>query len=191
MTRGAKPYHLESLEDRYPTWVVRSLYTGVNSFISIFLMAIIAYNTDAPFVFPSLGPTAFLLFYTPLAAASSPHNALVGHLIGVLAGWFSLAVTGLLAVPPDLEKIDWQRILACAIALGLTCGLMPVFQAAHPPAGATTLIVSLGLLRTPDHLLIMMVAVFVIVLQGFVINRAAGLPYPTWRKRAKNAPPDD
>ncbi|GAA4512580.1 MULTISPECIES: HPP family protein [Nonomuraea] len=191
MTREAKPYYLESLEDRYPRWAVRSVYTGVNSFISIFLMAIIAYNTHAPFVFPSLGPTAFLLFYTPLAAASAPHNTLVGHLIGLLAGWFSLAVTGLLAVPPDLEKIDWQRILACAIALGLTCGLMPIFQAAHPPAGATTLIVSLGLIRTPEHLLIMMVAVFVIVLQGFVINRAAGLPYPMWRKRAQNAPPDD
>ncbi|MFG2076276.1 HPP family protein [Nonomuraea maritima] len=191
MTREAKPYHLESLEKRYPGWAVRSLYTGVNSFISIFLMAIIAYNTGAPFVFPSLGPTAFLLFYRPLAAASAPHNALVGHLIGILAGWFSLAVTGLLSVPPDLEKIDWQRILACAIALGLTCGLMPIFQAAHPPAGATTLIVSLGLLRTPDHLLIMMAAVFIIVLQGFIINRGAGLPYPTWRKHTKNASPDD
>ncbi|MEU8246902.1 HPP family protein [Nonomuraea sp. NPDC048916] len=184
MNRRKGAFHLESLEQRYPTWLVRSLYTGLNSFISICLMAVIAYNTDAPFVFPSLGPTAFLLFYTPLAASASPHNALVGHLIGVLAGWFSLAVTGLLSVPPDLEKIDGQRILACAIALGLTCGLMPIFQAAHPPAGATTLIVSLGLLRTPTHLLIMMVAVFVIVIQGFIINRMAGLPYPVWRKHA-------
>ncbi|WP_030921801.1 HPP family protein [Streptosporangium amethystogenes] len=183
---GIAALQFDELVRRYPERLVRAVYSGLNSFISLGLMAIIAYTTNAPFVFPSLGPTAFLLFYTPRSASASPHNSLIGHLIGVLAGWFALAVTGLLDTPPDLESIGPSRILASAIALGLTCGLMPVFDAAHPPAGATTLIVALGLLRTPPQLGIMMLAVLVIVIQGFVINRMAGIPYPLWLR-----PPND
>lgn len=57
---------------------------------------------------------------------------------------------------------------------------MVLFRVPHPPAGATTLIVSLGILRTPAHLVILMAAVVLLALQAFVINRLAGLPYPIW-----------
>jgi hypothetical protein len=40
--------------------------------------------------------------------------------------------------------------------------------------------VSLGILREPDQLAFLMVAVVLLVVQGFVINRLAGIPYPTW-----------
>ena len=48
----------------------------------------------------------------------------------------------------------------------------------HPPAGATTLIVSLGILREPEQLAVLMAAVVLLVVQGFVINRLAGIAYP-------------
>jgi CBS-domain-containing membrane protein len=50
----------------------------------------------------------------------------------------------------------------------------------HPPAGATTLIVSLGILRTPSELAVLMLAVALLTAQGFLINRAAGIDYPRW-----------
>ena len=50
----------------------------------------------------------------------------------------------------------------------------------HPPAGATTLIVSLGIISKPRELVIIEVAVFLLVAQALVINRLAGLPYPLW-----------
>ena len=53
----------------------------------------------------------------------------------------------------------------------------------HAPAGATTLIVSLGLLRTPEQLAILMLAVVLLLILGFLINRLAGLPYPIWAPR--------
>jgi len=53
----------------------------------------------------------------------------------------------------------------------------------HPPAGATTLIVSLGILREPWQLAVLMLAVVLLVIQGFVINRLAGIPYPLWSPR--------
>ncbi len=51
----------------------------------------------------------------------------------------------------------------------------------HPPAGATTLIVSLGILREPWQLLVLMAAVALLTVQGYVINRVAGIPYPVWQ----------
>jgi CBS domain-containing membrane protein len=50
----------------------------------------------------------------------------------------------------------------------------------HPPPGATTLIVSLGILHKPEQLLVLMLAVVLLTVQGFVINRLAGIPYPVW-----------
>ena len=58
-------------------------------------MALVAFVTGEPFVFPSLGPTAFLLFYTPLLPASSPRNTIGGHAIGAAAGYLALVVFGL------------------------------------------------------------------------------------------------
>jgi CBS domain-containing membrane protein len=58
----------------------------------------------------------------------------------------------------------------------------------HPPAGATTLIVSLGILREPGHLVVLMLAVTLLVVQGFLINRLAGIDYPIWAPRGVSRP---
>jgi CBS domain-containing membrane protein len=42
------------------------------------------------------------------------------------------------------------------------------------------LIVSLGILRQPWQLVLLMVAVILLTLQAFFINRLAGIPYPLW-----------
>ena len=44
----------------------------LNGFITIALLAAVAMVSRTPFVFPSLGPTAFLFFFTPRAPAASP-----------------------------------------------------------------------------------------------------------------------
>ena len=140
-----------------------------------------ALATGEPFVFPSLGPTAFLLFYTPLAAPACPRNTVAGHLIGALAGYLALVVFGLTNDPPALaSSVTAERVGAAALSLGLTSGVMVWARVPHPPAGATTLIVSLGILREPEQIVMLMVAVVLLVVQGFVINRAAGIDYPVW-----------
>jgi hypothetical protein len=50
----------------------------------------------------------------------------------------------------------------------------------HPPAGATTLIISLGILIKPWQVLLLLVVVVLLILQAFAINRLAGIPYPLW-----------
>ena len=172
---------LNRLAERHDSLVVLGLFSFVNGCLSIGIMAMLALVTRQAFIFPSLGPTAFLFFYTPLAPAASPRNAIYGHLVGVAAGWGSLALFGLRDVGPALsEGVDGARVAAAALSLGLTSGAMVLLKSPHPPAGATTLIISLGILRTPEQMIVLMVAVLLLTAQAIVINRLAGLPYPLW-----------
>ncbi|GHO46816.1 HPP family protein [Ktedonospora formicarum] len=170
--------------------IVLTLFSFFNGCISIGLMAMLAAITGSPFIFPSLGPTAFLCYYAPTSPTASPHNIIIGQLIGTLMGYLSLIVTGLTTADPAISGgVTWSRVLAAALSLGLTSGLMILFRAPHPPAGATTLIISLGILTKPWQLVLLMVAVVLLTLQAIVINRLAGIPYPLWKEYPKKEEP--
>jgi hypothetical protein len=49
----------------------------------------------------------------------------------------------------------------------------------HPPAG-DDVDLSLGILRDRWQLGVLMLAMCLLVVQGFVINRMAGIDYPVW-----------
>jgi hypothetical protein len=89
------------------------LFALINGLISVGLMAVVALVTGAPFIFPSLEPTAFLLFYTPTQPAASPRNTIGGF-------------------------------------------------------------------REPWELFVLLLGVGLLVAQGIVINRLAGIDYPLW-----------
>ncbi len=179
-------FQLTELVRYHNSTAVMALFSLINGFLSIALMSIVALVTRAPFIFPSLGPTAFLLFYTPTAPSASPRNAVWGHLIGAVAGWLSLALFGLTDAPPaTVTGVEWPRVGAAALSLGVTAGLMVLLRVPHPPAGATTLIVSLGVMPHLWQIPVLMAAVILLVAQAFFINRLAGIPYPRW------APPQE
>jgi CBS-domain-containing membrane protein len=180
----ARRLRVPALIERHSSTFVMGWFALVNGVLSIGVMSAAAWATGSPFVFPSLGPTAFLFFYTPTAASAAPCNTVFGHLIGALAGYLALVVFGLTEAAPAFETgVSAARVGAAAVSLGLTSGLMVWFRVPHPPAGATTLIVSLGILRTPAQLSVLMLAVVLLTVQGFVINRLAGIDYPAWRPR--------
>ena len=177
----ARRFRLPALTERHSSRAILGLFAFVNGLIAIAAMSLVALVTGEPFVFPSLGPTAFLLFYTPMLPASSPRNTLAGHAIGAAAGYVALAAFGLLHDPPALaSSVTAARVGAAGLSLGLTSGAMVWAGVPHPPAGATTLIVSLGILRKPEQLAVLMVAVALLVAQAFAINRLAGIAYPRW-----------
>ena len=180
-------FRLASLLERYPDRAVLGSFAFLNGLLTIGILAALAMSTDTPSLFPSLGPTAFLLFSTPMLPAACPRNSVQGHLIGVLAGYLSLVLFGLTGEPATIiEGVSGSRVGAAALSLALTSGFMVWLQRPHPPAGATTLIISLGILREPWQLCVLMIAVVLMVVQGYGINRLAGLDYPRW---APAAPP--
>lgn len=165
----------------FPARFVWSAYVCVNGFVSIALLALLALITGSPFVFPSLGPTAYLFFFSPMAEASSPRNALFGHAIGLVCGYAAFMLTVWSGHPASVHGgVHGPTVLAAALSLSLTGGLMVLLKVSHPPAGATTLIVSLGIIAQPKDLIVIEAAVILLTLQAFVLNRLAGLPYPIW-----------
>jgi CBS domain-containing membrane protein len=171
----------ERLVDRFGQRWGEATYTFVACMLAIAVSGIAAYLTKQPLLFPSLGPTAFLFFEQPMAETSSPRNALIGHLVAILAGALSLAVFGLLDNPSILvEGVTLARGFAGALSLALTGAVLLLIRSSHPPTGATTLIVSLGFLQTPGEMAVLMAGVVLLTVVGWAINRASGVPMPVW-----------
>lgn len=166
---------------RYPRIPVFALYNFLGGFFSIGLLTVFAVILHSPFIFPSLGPTAFYYFSRQTAPTASPRNAIIGHLIGTIAGYFSLVVTGLTTAGPVIASgATWPRVIAAALSLGLTAGLMILLHASHAPACATTLIISLGMLTRPWQFGVLMLAIILLTLQAIAINWLFGMPLPLW-----------
>jgi CBS domain-containing membrane protein len=171
---------------------VWALFMFLNGFITIAILAAVAMISRTPFVFPSLGPTAFLFFFTPRAPAASPRHTIYGHAIGIACGYGALWLFGLQHAPPAMVAgVTAARIGAAALSLASTGALMILLKAAHPPAGATTLIISLGMVTEPFHLLVIEIAVAILTLQAIAINRLAGIDYPYWALRDSPTPTRD
>ncbi len=175
---------IDALIERHDARWVMASFAFVNGLVAIGVMASCALATRQPFVFPSLGPTAFLLFSAPTSAAASPRNTVCGHAIGAGAGYAALLLFGLRDEGAALAtEVTTGHVGAAALSLALTSALMVLARVPHPPAGATTLIISLGILREPRHLVVLMLAVVLLSLQGYVINRVAGVEVPRWAPR--------
>jgi CBS-domain-containing membrane protein len=185
LTRSlAARLRLTHLLTRYSERPVWALFMFLNGFVTIALLAAVAMLSGTPFVFPSLGPTAFLFFFTPRAPAATPRHTIYGHAIGIVCGYAALWLFGLEHAPPAMVTgVSAARVGAAALSLASTGALMILLKAAHPPAGATTLIISLGIVTRPFHLLVIEIAVALLTVQAIAINRLAGIEYPLWALR--------
>jgi CBS domain-containing membrane protein len=183
-TLAPAPTFIELLTARLSERIAWMLFVFVNGFVSIAVLATIAMVSKAPFIFPSLGASAILMFYSPPLPTASPRSVVLGHAIGILCGYSALVIAGLQNSPSALVTgIDGTRILAVALSLGLAGALMVFFRVTHPPAGATALVVSLGVFTQPSQLLVMELAVVILTLQAVIVNKLAGVDYPLWTPR--------
>lgn len=174
-------FSAEDLPRRFRSRYLLAAFVFTNGFVTIALLSLLAMTFRTPFVFPSLGPTAFVFFFAPNQPAASPRNAICGHAIGLICGYGALLVTGLTEAGPAAQVgVDLDRAIAAALSLACTGGLLILLRVVHAPAGATTLIVSLGIVTEPRHLLTIEAAVALLALQAFAIHRLTGYPYPLW-----------
>lgn len=147
----------------------------------VLVAGLVGLGLHEPWLFPSLGPTLLMFFESPSATSSRPRDALLGHGIGILAGLTALLVFGLRSHPSAVQEgLTASRVLAAAMSLGLTTLILSLLRSPHPPAGATTLIVSLGILTSAAQLGVMALAVLLITGLGVLLNRLFGIPQPWW-----------
>jgi CBS-domain-containing membrane protein len=167
----------------YKRWGNRgnAIYTALGSLLTIALSGLLAWALDEPLVFPSLGATAFLFFETPMAEVASIRNTIIGHLVGAGVAFVWLNVFGLVDAPSAIETgFTADRVACVALSLAFTGGILRLLRAAHPPAGATTVIVSIGLLTTLDELVVLAAGVALLAASAWALNRLLGVPAPLW-----------
>ncbi|MGQ5265263.1 HPP family protein [Micromonospora sp. ZYX-F-536] len=151
------------------------------SVLALVVAGVVALATHQPWLFPSLGPAVMLHVEKPGSPESSPRNTFIGHGVALLAGYGFLVACGLADNPSVLQEgVNGLRIIAAAGSVAMTALVLVLLKASHPPAGATTLIVSLGLLRTPTQLLIVAGAVVLVTVVDWLYGRVSGRPMPLW-----------
>lgn len=134
-----------------------------------------------PYLFPHLGPTVMLFFESPLAKPATPRNTLLGHAVAILVGAGCLALFGLTDHPPALQEgITGARTGAAALSVALIAAVLLLLDCAHPPAGTTTLIISLGLLTSAGELLVLAAGVLLVTVASVALNRVLGVRQPLW-----------
>lgn len=150
--------------------------------LAMALTGLVAWLSAEPMLFPSLGPTLMMLAQHPGQANTCPRSVMLAHTSGLVAGWLSLALCGLLGASSALVAgIDPPRIAAATLSVTGTVLATRLLRAPHPPAGATTLIVSLGFLPTLGDLGLMLVALAWATALISLFNRLTGRPAPFWR----------
>ena len=140
-----------------------SLYAG----LLFTVLGLVAWATGQPFVFPSLGPSAFVLAFDRRSERERAVRVVGSHLIGGVAGlaaWTAIADgAALTATPPAFSPEGFGLTASAIVSLVATSWAMIATDLIHPPACATTLIVSLGLLSTPPEVRIIVASVTVLV----------------------------
>jgi hypothetical protein len=133
----------------------------------IFVAAITGWATHTPLVFASLGPTAYELIETPERKTARPYNIVVGHLIGILAGFAGLFIAHAWNAPAlAAGTIALPRAGASVLAAALTVLFTLLFKASQPAAVATSLLIALGSLQTWEDGFFIMGGVLMMLLLG-------------------------
>lgn len=150
-------------------------YAAILCLLVLGAAGLVGLMTHLPWLFPSLGPTVMLFFESPEQKSARPLNALVGHGVGLLAGVGCFYAMGLMnAAPAPVGGLNPRFVIAGALSVAVTTMVLTAIKMPHPPAGATTLIVSLGILAAPAQLLSMAGAIVLVTLLGWAINMALG-----------------
>jgi hypothetical protein len=91
----------------------------------------------------------------------------------------ALALFGLFDTPSVLDAgVTMPRIGAAALSVALVALVLPPLKASHPPAGATTLLISLGLLDEPGQIAAIATGVVLLTMAAWGLNRLAGVRVP-------------
>jgi len=139
--------------------------------VTIGLLAILF---NQPWLFASLGPTAYLIAHSPKHQAAAFYNAVVGHLVAVISAFLVVVLIGADDTPSLFvtHHLVGIRVLASALALGLAIAGELLLHASHPPAAATVLLITLGGFSVSVHsALTIMAGVFLLSLLGEPLRR--------------------
>lgn len=155
---------------------------GITVSFHFMVIGLIAWATGRPFLFPSLGPSAYLLATGERPREEGAYHVIGGHAVATLAGMIAFAVAAgntsayvaferpEAAFSPELLAL----VVSATLAMTITTVAMLLTRTNHPAACATTLIVALGLMGGVADAVVIVTAVTVLVgMHDYVIEPVA------------------
>lgn len=151
-----------------------NLYWSPAEAAILLVVAAVAWAAHQPLIFASLGPTAYEIIEQPQMKSARAYNVIVGHLVGLAAGFLALYVLGAFAAPKllPLGVLSADRMWAIVIAAFLTTLANLLLKSGQPAALSTTLLVTLGSMQTRRDALAIVAGVFLIAIIGEPVRRA-------------------
>lgn len=144
----------------------RQIGTALYAGVLFTVLSLVAWGSGQAFIFPSLGPSTFVLAFDRHGDFDQLSEITIAHSIGAISGFVAWTLldpgTAITATPPPFSEGGLQLITSAIISVVLTTWGMVAFGEIHPPACATTLIVSLGLLSTPLAVTIIVISIILI-----------------------------
>ncbi len=164
---------------------VISALAATHGGLAIVTISVCAWLTNLPLLFPSLGPSAFILFTKPFSPDAAPRSVVMGHCTAIIAGLIvRIVVEALSGTVITMDAGELTTYLSASLALCVTCFLLVRLSVSHAPACATAIIVAVGGVRDPFHLVAMGGAVLMLTIIALACNRLAGVYLPAWRHRS-------
>jgi CBS-domain-containing membrane protein len=162
---------------------------AVLSFVILAAAGAIGMALAQPWLFPSMGPTVMLMFGSAEHPSARPVNAFVGHAVGIVVGVGCLFLFGMEGKPSaPVAGLSVGYVLAGALSVAVTMLILQLIKLPHAPAGATTMIISLGVIATPLGILSMAGALAFTILAAFGVSWLLWRPRQPWKQEEKNAP---
>ncbi len=136
-------------------------------------LAAVGWATRQPLIFASLGPTAYELVEQPQVRSARVYNIIVGHLIGLGAGFLAVYLLNAWNAPNVISTgiVSSERLWAATVAAMLTTFVTLILKAGQPAALATTLLISLGSMQTLWGAIDIVAGVLIITAIGEPVRR--------------------
>lgn len=139
----------------------------------ILVLAALGWVARWPFIFASLGPTAYEMIEQPRMKSARPYNVIAGHLAALGAGWIALLVFHARSSPSVSLAgfVAPARLNAGVLAVLLTTFITLAIRASQPAALSTALLVSLGSMQTPRDAVAIVISVLILTAIGELLRR--------------------
>lgn len=157
-------------------WIARipdHIWAPVWEAVLILIVGITAWAAGQPWLFASLGPTAYEQAEKPHMNSARLYNVLVGHFVALGCGFLGVAIMSAWGAPKvnATTFISMARLGASVIAVAVTTLLCLKLKASQPAALATTLLVTLGPYDTARGALWIAAGVVIIAAVGEPVRR--------------------
>lgn len=131
---------------RFKTRIPAFVWDPLATALLVFIPGAIGWATGQPWLFPSLGPTAYLQATAARQKISRLYNVLMGHLVGIGAACLCVWIFQATQAPSVFGSnvVHHRRLWASVLAMALMVLLQVPLTALHPPAAATLLLITLG-----------------------------------------------